>query len=318
MHRARSFEALGRNADALGDWRRMLALLPEGARQRNALENEVRRLELATGAPAEAPAQPAPTRSNATRVGGIAAAALALLSKGKLLLLGLTKLKTVLSMVAMAAIYTALWGWKFGVGIVLLIYVHEMGHVIAIRQRGLDSGWPVFIPFLGALVRLKSAPRTPAEDAYIGYAGPLFGSIAAVAVWGVGLALGSPAWTALAFFGFYINFFNLLAIPPLDGGRVTNALGREEWLAVVALLWAGVWWNRDGMVLLVAIVATVRAFRPVFGGANAQVSALPARERRSAGLAYAALALFLIGSMGATRPQHQPSERDAAGLMAMP
>ena len=98
---------------------------------------------------------------------------LLILTKGKLVLLGLTKLNTLLSMLVSIGVYWALYGWKFGLGFVLSIYVHEMGHVMALARYGIPASPPMFIPGFGAFVRLKAYPASAGEDARVGLAGPL-------------------------------------------------------------------------------------------------------------------------------------------------
>ncbi len=314
----RGLESQGRKAEAAAAWARILPLLPADARQRAGVEGEVRRLsegaapgEIALP-PAIGPGTSAAAQQQAARkrgiLGTVATMGLLLFSKLKFLLLGLTKWKTVLSMAVMAFFYTRFYGWTFAVGIVLLIYVHEMGHMIAIRQRGLASSWPIFIPFVGAFVRLNSNPRNAAEDAYIGYAGPLFGSIAALGVWFGGVAIGSPQILALAFFGFYLNFFNLIAIVPLDGGRVTNALDRSTWLAILPPMWLAAWWNPETMVIVVTAVATFRGLGVILGNRVASsFQAVSPRSRWIAAVAYGGLAVALIAGMKLTRPHDDPA-----------
>ena len=113
------------------------------------------------------------------------------LTKGKLVLLGLTKLNTLLSMLASIALYWALYGWKFGVGFVLSIYIHEMGHVTALAHYGIPASAPMFIPGFGAFVRLKAYPANPGEDARVGLAGPFWGLGAALVCMGIGVLTGS-------------------------------------------------------------------------------------------------------------------------------
>src|ERR1700733_10020483 len=133
---------------------------------------------------------------------------LVILTKGKLVLLGLTKLNTLLSMLVSIGFYWALYGWKFGLGFVLSIYVHEMGHVIALARYGIPASAPMFIPGFGAFVRLKAYPASPAEDARVGLAGPLYGLGAALACMGIGVIADSGLFTALAKVGAWINVFN--------------------------------------------------------------------------------------------------------------
>jgi len=120
--------------------------------------------------------------------------------------------------------YALLWGWKFGVGVTLLIFVHEMGHYLEARRLGLHPSWPVFLPFLGAFVAFKSDRLTPWLLARIAYAGPLLGGVGAAVCWGLGEADNSPLLKALGYFGFLINLFNLIPIGFLDGGQLLRSI----------------------------------------------------------------------------------------------
>ena len=185
---------------------------------------------------------------------------LLLLTKGKLVLLGLTKLNTLLSMLVSIGFYWALYGWKFGLGFVLSIYVHEMGHVIALARYGIPASAPMFIPGFGAFVRLKAYPASPGEDARVGLAGPLYGLGAALACMGIGVITGSGLFSALAKVGAWINVFNLIPVWQLDGSRGFRALTRQHriYIAVLSgLLW---FWTSETMLVLVALVAVWRCF----------------------------------------------------------
>jgi Zn-dependent protease len=185
---------------------------------------------------------------------------LLLLTKGKLVLLGLTKLNTLLSMLVSIGFYWALYGWKFGLGFVLSIYVHEMGHVIALARYGIPASAPMFIPGFGAFVRLKAYPASPGEDARVGLAGPLYGLGAALACMGIGVITGSGLFTALAKVGAWINVFNLIPVWQLDGSRGFRALTRQHRIYIAALsgiLW---FWTSETMLVLVALVAVWRCF----------------------------------------------------------
>src|SRR5580765_5040319 len=165
---------------------------------------------------------------------------LLILTKGKLVLLGLTKLNTLLSMLVSIGVYWALYGWKFGLGFVLSIYVHEMGHVIALARYGIPASSPMFIPGFGAFVRLKAYPASPGEDARVGLAGPLWGLGAALACIGIGVITDSGLFTALAKVGAWVNVFNLIPVWQLDGSRGFRALTRHHRMIVAisaALLW---------------------------------------------------------------------------------
>ncbi|HKG43370.1 MAG TPA: site-2 protease family protein [Gaiellaceae bacterium] len=118
------------------------------------------------------------------------------------------------------AAYGLIWGWKFGVGFVALILVHELGHYVEAKRQGLDVSIPRFIPFLGAYVAIKNSPLNPMRNSLVALAGPVAGGIAAAACWGVGAANDSSLWHALAYAGFFLNLFNLIPIGFLDGGAI--------------------------------------------------------------------------------------------------
>src|SRR5262245_9221413 len=121
-------------------------------------------------------------------------------------------------------IYATIYGLPFAAGFVGMILIHEMGHFIAARQKGLEVGLPTFIPFVGAWINLKDQPMNAETEAYIAYAGPFIGTLGAFAAYFIGRSLGSEMWMALAYSGFIINLFNLIPISPLDGGRITQVL----------------------------------------------------------------------------------------------
>ena len=130
--------------------------------------------------------------------------------------------------------YAMAWGWQFAVGFVLLIFVHECGHLIAARRIGLKVGAPVFIPFMGALIALKEAPRNAWIEAQVGIGGPLLGTIGAAVCELIHLATGNLMFRALAYTGFFLNLFNLAPVGFLDGGRIVTAL--SPWLWIVGFV----------------------------------------------------------------------------------
>jgi Zn-dependent protease len=160
-----------------------------------------------------------------------------LLAKFKFLLLALFKLKlftTSATMLVSVGAYALLWGWKFAVGFVVLLFIHEMGHVLEARRQGLPVSAPMFIPFLGALITMKELPNDAWKEAQVALAGPIVGSIGAAAFWAYGEASDSELFIALGFVGFLLNLFNLLPVPPLDGGRAMGAIHPAFWLVGLA------------------------------------------------------------------------------------
>jgi Zn-dependent protease len=122
------------------------------------------------------------------------------------------------------AAYALIWGWKFAVGFVLLILVHELGHFFEARRQGLEATLPTFIPFFGAFVLIKNAPLNPWRNALVALAGPALGGAGAAVCWGIGDATDSNLFRALAYAGFLINLINLIPVGILDGGAVWHAI----------------------------------------------------------------------------------------------
>jgi Zn-dependent protease len=185
----------------------------------------------------------------------------------KLLILALLSLKsgklllTAGTMLVSIAVYASIWGWPYAVGFVLLIFAHEMGHFVAARQRGLNVGAPTFIPFVGAWIQLKETPMSVETEAYVAFAGPFVGTLAAFAVYFYGRAHDSGLCLALAYAGFFLNLFNLLPISPLDGGRITAVLTPRIWLVGVPLMLGLLLYQPSPMLVLLAILAAPHALR---------------------------------------------------------
>ena len=199
--------------------------------------------------------------------------------------------------------YATLWGWQFGVGFVALIFVHEMGHVVALRRRGVKSGLPVFLPFLGAFVSMKEMPRSAYVEAETALAGPIMGTIGAFGALAVHHYTGSDFWRALAFIGFLLNLFNLLPALPLDGGRVAGALHPAVWLAgLVALLVLEIY--RPSPVLLIILVLGAVELHRRWRNRNSPASkvyfALQPGQRARIGVAYLGLIAILAIAAHAT------------------
>ncbi len=162
-------------------------------------------------------------------------------AKVKFLLLPIVKflpviLKTGGTMILSIGAYALVWGWKYAVGFVLLIFVHEMGHVVAARKFGVPASAPMFIPFMGAFIALRGRMKNAYEEAEIGIAGPLYGSAGAAVCHAAGMALDMPLLVALAWSGYFLNLFNLVPVGQLDGGHVAQALWPGMWIFGYAIL----------------------------------------------------------------------------------
>jgi Zn-dependent protease len=250
---ARQAEERVELSTALAAWREALDLLPSSSKQHQVIAAKI--TELGHSLPAGAvPIESSGSQSPALKLAAGAGALGLLAWKLKAILLGLTKSTTLLSMLLSLGVYWSVWGWKFALGLVLSIYVHEMGHVIALRRYGFKATAPMFIPGLGALIRLQQQVVNPYEDAVIGLAGPIYGLGAAVVSLLLWLATGEAIFAATAGVGAWINLFNLMPIGTLDGGRGFHALSRPQKL-IAALTVAGAGWlAQDGLFLLLAIV----------------------------------------------------------------
>ena len=186
-------------------------------------------------------------------------------AKLKFLLLPLLKFLPILlksggTMLLMIWIYTRMWGWQFGVGFVLLLLVHECGHLLVAKKLGLKVGAPVFIPFMGAFIALKEAPRNAWIEACVGIGGPMLGSLGALASNSLGEIFDAPIFIALAWFGYFLNLFNLTPVGMLDGGRIVTALSRWLWLpGFAALLWFG-WKYPNFIVWLIVFLSLPRIY----------------------------------------------------------
>ena len=166
-------------------------------------------------------------------------------------------------MLLMIWVYATMWGWQFGVGFVLLLLIHECGHLIVAKKFGLKVGAPVFIPFMGALIALKEAPRNAWVEASVGIGGPILGTVGALVCNVLGEAFNAPVFTALAWFGYFLNLFNLTPVGMLDGGRIVTALSRWLWIPGFAVLvWLG--WKHPNFVIWLVIIASLPRVASLF------------------------------------------------------
>lgn len=241
---AEAAQARGAWDEARDAWRTATELLPPGSRQQAVLRARIDAMREASDADPGTP-RPAPSKRAGvigSALTGVALLAwklktvlLLLLGKGKLLLVGLTKGKTLFTMLAFLGVYWTMFGWQFAVGIVASIYVHEMGHVYALNRLGIRASAPMFVPGFGAYVRLEQYPASPVEEARVGLAGPLWGLSTAVVCFGVYQLTGSAVWAAVAHVGAWINMFNLVPVWQLDGSRGFVALSRVQRGGISAL-----------------------------------------------------------------------------------
>lgn len=198
--------------------------------------------------------------------------------------------------------YSLRFGWSFAAGFVVCILVHEMGHVFAAWRLGEKVSAPVFIPGFGALVFGKRFGRSAWEGAIIGYGGPLFGTLAALACWGIYGLTGNAMFLGLAFTGFLMNLFNMTPIYPLDGGRITAAVSPYIWIAglVGMVAMTALHIVNNPLIWILIIMALPNIWNGLKRGTMDGEKQTTAGQRTVAGLAYVGLCAFLIWGMGAT------------------
>jgi Zn-dependent protease len=253
--RAKALEERDQIGEAREEWLKALPLLPGTSTQAEWIRDKAEKLQLA----AKVAMPPEQKHAWARKLGPLAPLAV-LLTKSKTLLLALFKLKFVFSLFAFMGVYWALFGAAFGVGFALLILVHEMGHYIDIRRRGLPADMPIFLPGLGAYVRWQALGVTRATRAAVSLAGPLAGFLGAAICAALWYRTGNGLWAALARTSAGLNILNLIPVWILDGGQAASALSKSErfvLLAACLLLWLFV---GEGIFFLVAAGVTYRLF----------------------------------------------------------
>src|SRR5437667_81218 len=186
-------------------------------------------------------------------------------AKLKFVLLPLLKFLPVLlksggTMLLMVWVYMQLWGWQFALGFVLLLFVHETGHLLVAKKFGLRVGAPVFIPFMGAFIALKEAPRDAWVEAQVGIGGPMLGTLGAGVCELIYLATANPIFQALAYTGFLLNLFNLAPVGFLDGGRIVTALSPWLWLVGFVILLAMTIMHPNFLLVLILVFSAPRIF----------------------------------------------------------
>ncbi len=236
-----------------------------------------------------------------------------LFAAGKLGKVATTGLTMIISVFA----YALVFGPWYAVGFVLLIFAHEMGHFAAARQRGLAVGAPTFIPFVGAWIQLKDLPHDVETEAYVGLAGPLAGTVAALACYILARSHHSDLLLALAYAGFFLNLFNLIPLSPFDGGRITAIVSPRVWLLGVPILGALFLWRPSPMLILVALLAAPHVWKALkydpSAPENVAYYAVPTRTRVQYAAVYLALAAYLAVMTGEVHEMLQGVRRVAQG-----
>src|SRR5262249_795300 len=240
-------------------WTRALELLPPDSQQYASVQQRMANLSRPPDAPASVRGQADGSPWWRRGAGGFLARPALAGGQLKFLLLGLTKLSTFASMFAFFGVYWSVFGWPLALGLVLSIYIHEMGHVAMLRRLGIAAGAPLFIPGVGALVMLKQHVDDPIADARIGLAGPVWGLGAGLAAFVVYVATNARIWLAISQLTGFINLFNLIPIWQLDGSRGFHALARLERWIVVGAIAAALVLTGQSLLLLLGGVAVWRA-----------------------------------------------------------
>jgi Zn-dependent protease len=207
--------------------------------------------------PPAGPPQQRPAKPKAGGIAGWIAGLLVAVAKFKFLLFG--SLKTILSMGLMIWLYSTMFGWPFAAGFVFLIFVHEMGHIVAAKWLGIPVSAPLFIPFVGAAITMKQNPRDAWTEALMAYGGPLAGGIGSWICFGLALDLHLQWMMAVASASFVINLWNMIPVPPLDGGRICAAVSPWFWILGVILLGASLFLFHQGASIIIIVVILVFA-----------------------------------------------------------
>jgi Zn-dependent protease len=269
---AEAAEHAGNVTGALEQWREALELLPSHVPQYGVIHQRIAALSerVSNGEVPSGGTQAAEGGvRHAWKNGGVTAVVIAFLlkfktllfilaTKGKLLLLGFTKLPTLLSMAAYGGYYWTRFGWPLALGLLLSLYIHEMGHVVVLRRYGVKAGAPIFIPGLGAFVMLKQVLNNPRENARTGLAGPLYGLAATILAYVAYRITGRTTLGAIAALSGMLNAANLLPVWTLDGGRgFVTLTRRERWIAAGGVAAIGLLLHAPLLVMLALVCAAV-------------------------------------------------------------
>jgi Zn-dependent protease len=217
------------------------------------------------------------------------------------LLLKLKVVTTGASMLVSVAAYAWLWGLPFAIGFVLLIFVHELGHVLELRRQGIPASAPFFIPFLGAVIGMKQLPDDAWKEARVALAGPILGSVGAAVCWVAAEATGSEVLMGLAFVGFLLNLFNLIPIVPLDGGRAVSALHPAIWLLGLLMMVGLLVVSPNPILIIIVLLGALELWRRWRErGEKAEYYRLPVWQRAAVAVVYIGLIGVLAVAVSAT------------------
>lgn len=264
--------------------------------------------------------QEAPTPSESTvnwsRWGWLGAAALFMFGKLKWLIAiaKFAKLQTLLTMLLSIAVYAQVFGWPYAAGFVLLIFVHEMGHALALRQQGIPARAPVFIPFVGAVIAMRGMPRDAWVEAVVGIGGPLLGTVGAIGCLVAAMVTSSPLMFALAAAGFLINLFNMIPISPLDGGRIVGVMSRWIWL-VGYIVGGVVFFLTYSPMLFLILLFGLFQLPSLFAPGKAGYYDVPTSKRVIMGVAY--FGLLAVLAAGAAISEAYAPELSAPQRLAV-
>lgn len=250
------------------------------------------------------------------RLGGAAAGVAAVAAKfgayikgGGLLLLKLKFLTTGLTAFVSIAAYSLLWGWRFAAGFVVLLFAHEMGHVIQLKREGIKASAPMFIPFLGAAIFSRSMGDNALAEARVGLAGPVLGTLGAAGVAVAGALTGSDLLLALAYVAFFINLLNLIPVVPFDGGRAMAAVAPSMWfLGIGGLIAMVVLFGNIFLLIFIglALMEMPRRWRQLRSRTIEQAAyyRVPRNSRIAIGAVYITLIVVLAFGMSETHILH--------------
>ena len=292
--RARALESGGDFQGAHQQWQSILPLLPPESKQAEWIREHLRELELAA-ANAHRPQQPGRKSWWAKRLAPLGTLAV-ILAKAKTFIFAIFKLKFLFSFAAFIGLYWAAWGPRFGIGFAVLILIHELGHFVEIKRRGLPAEMPVFLPGLGAYVRWQAMGVTQETRAAVSLAGPLAGFLSAAACAVIGLKTADPIWLALARTGAWLNILNLIPFWVLDGAGAMIPLNFME-KSLVMLVASGLGYATGESVFyfvaagtLLNLIVAALAHRPVASSTVVRLNLDQAGQAVQSGGAYAPVA----------------------------